>query len=341
MAEFHVLGLFDDVESATRSVRELQHLGVSDRAITVMSAMPLPEAGPGPGWLRQRGAPFAILGALAGIGLGLVITAGLYLLYQINTGLQPLVPIPTSGITIFELMMLGTMATMFIGFLIVHRLPAFGRPTYDPRISEGKIGVLTSANDDLVAAIENALKTAGAADVNRLPVREHDTRTWNRLVAGLIMVAGAVGIVLLLFWYDYLTVPLPTNMADQLSTGAQQGPRLAAPAEAIPIQGPDLISGQPATLPLPATADSLQRGQVLFDIHCALCHGKGGKGDGPLSVYFSPPPLDLTSPAARTLSDQRIFVVVTQGFGLMPQLRENLAVDERWDVINYVRSLER
>jgi mono/diheme cytochrome c family protein len=341
MAEFHVLGLYDDEEQVASSVKQLHDLGLPEKAVTVMSSIPLVERAPKSAWIRQRGAPFAVLGALLGIGLGLLVTAGLYLLYQINTGLQPLVPIPTSGIIIFELTMLGTMATTFVGFLITHRLPAFGNPTYDARITEGKIGILVSVGDNLAAAVEDALKKAGAAEVNRLSPREPNTRTWNLGVVGLIVAVSLVVIVALLFWYDYLSIPFPTNMGNQLSTGFQEGPRLAAPAEAVPIQGPALIADQPASLPIAATADSLQRGQVLFNINCVLCHGAGGKGDGPLSIYFTPAPFDLTGPEVRNLSDQRIFTVISQGFVLMPEIGENLSVQDRWDVINHVRSLEK
>lgn len=340
MAEYHVLGLFDDVEPATESLKRLHDLGLSERAVTLLSAMPLPESWPGPAWIRQRGAPFAVLGAILGIGLGLVLTAGLYLLYQINTGLQPLIPIPTSGIIIFELTMLGIMATTFVGFLIINRMPAFSRPTYDVRVTEGKIGVLARVGDSLAGAVENALQSAGANEVKRLPPQEHNTALWNRAVVALLAVAGAALIVLLLFSYDFFSIPLPTNMANQESVGFQQGPRLAAPAEAVPIQGPVLINGLPASKPLPATADSLERGKALYGINCALCHGSGGKGDGNLSVYFTPKPFDLTSQPVQRLQDQDIFLVISGGFAIMPQIGENLSVDQRWDIVNYVRTLK-
>ena len=39
-------------------------------------------------------------------------------------------------------------------------------------------------------------------------------------------------------------------------------------------------------------------------------------------------------------ADDAIYTFVTQGIGAMPPLRENLSERERWDVINYLRSLE-
>ncbi len=51
-------------------------------------------------------------------------------------------------------------------------------------------------------------------------------------------------------------------------------------------------------------------------------------------------PADLTSPAVQFLSDGAIFMVITNGKpGTMPPLNENLTVRERWDIVNYIRTL--
>jgi hypothetical protein len=41
------------------------------------------------------------------------------------------------------------------------------------------------------------------------------------------------------------------------------------------------------------------------------------------------------------LSSEQIFMVISQGFENMPTLAENLRPSERWDVVNYVRTLKR
>jgi mono/diheme cytochrome c family protein len=145
-----------------------------------------------------------------------------------------------------------------------------------------------------------------------------------------------------LWAYDVIKFDTLTQMSVQPSVDYDQGPRLAAPVSAVPIQGPELIAGQPATEPLPATTASLQRGQVLFGINCALCHGATGVGDGKVGVFFAPTkPADLTGAAVQNLSTNQLFVIITQGAGVMPPLAENLTVAERWDVINYVRTLKK
>jgi mono/diheme cytochrome c family protein len=109
----------------------------------------------------------------------------------------------------------------------------------------------------------------------------------------------------------------------------------------VPVQGPDLIAGEPASLPVPSSPNSLQRGKTLFGINCVMCHGAGGTGNGAVGAFFNPKPFNLTSSAVQNLQDNELFLVITQGFGVMPPAAENLSPEERWDVINYVRTLKK
>ncbi len=81
------------------------------------------------------------------------------------------------------------------------------------------------------------------------------------------------------------------------------------------------------------------RGAVLYDIHCQLCHGKQGHGDGPLADYFERTPQNLTSPQITAEFDGSVYLTIVQGFGQMLPLAENLTPRERWDIVNYVRTL--
>ena len=105
-------------------------------------------------------------------------------------------------------------------------------------------------------------------------------------------------------------------------------------------------TGNP-TNPIAADPKSLSRGQAMYEVNCELCHGKQGKGDGPVAAELVRKPPDLSGNAVKPLSDGEIFLVITNGIQLakgstggMPALRENLAVNDRWDVVNYVRSLQ-
>jgi len=192
-----------------------------------------------------------------------------------------------------------------------------------------------------VDQVESVLSETGA---HHLKVAGTDPPSGPQTLKRLFFVgafAAVPTIIGLLFAYAVLVIPLPNQMVNQVSIAYDQGPRLAAPAEAVPVQGSVLVAGVPASQPVAATADSLQRGSILFNINCAQCHGPDGSGTGRLSGYFTPPPANLTSERVQALSDQQIFLVLTQGWGLMPSMAENLLPVDRWDVVNHVRSLKK
>lgn len=342
MAEVHIFALFETVDPVAKAVARLHALGVGDDQITVMSGIPFKPSIFGRPHIHSPLSRIALIGALFGLALAAFLSVGIFLLYPIIQGGQPLVPIPPSLIILFEVTMLGTMYATFFGMLGLNRFPILRKQVYDPRITNALIGIEIHTDTEHLDDVEKALTDAGGYALQRegvVPGKvDHTTRNfWLGVLGG-----GLVSIVILgLFVYDILRIPFPSNMVDQNSIAYEQGPRLSAPDESIPIQGPVLIAGQPASAPLAATADTLQRGKVLFSFTCRICHGAGGTGNGPLNTYFTPRPADLTGSAVQSLSDNDLFLVITQGSGTMPQLHENLTVDERWDVIGFVRTLKK
>ncbi len=67
-----------------------------------------------------------------------------------------------------------------------------------------------------------------------------------------------------------------------------------------------------------------QRGKVLYEYYCALCHGKTGEGDGFNSFNMSTPPARHTDAILMgTLSDTQIQLVIREGgsaLGRSPQM---------------------
>lgn len=341
MADYQVLGLFQGAATTADAIEQLRKLGIPDAKITVMSGVPYKPEMLGRPRIPNRLGAVALAGAIGGIVLATFLTVGIFLLYELFQGGQPIIPIPPSLIIYFEGAMLGTMWITFLGLVLVARFPIFKRQPYDPRITEGHIGIVAEVDEKLADQAENVLKANGAHHMYREEAKSVvDTGRrifWGVVVGGLAVVAIVTG----LFLYDIVRIDFPTNMADQWSIGYEQGPRLAAPVAAVPLQGPVLIAGRPATAPVAPSAESLQRGQVLYGYNCQVCHGPGGQGDGPLSGYFTPKPFDLTSDTVQKLPDDEIFMVITQGRDPMPSLAENLSPEERWDMVNYVRSLKK
>jgi mono/diheme cytochrome c family protein len=113
------------------------------------------------------------------------------------------------------------------------------------------------------------------------------------------------------------------------------------PARSIPIEGPIAIPGMlPPENPMPGDEASIARGAELFRLNCQMCHGQTAEGNGPIAPFLANKPANLTSPVVQSKSDGSIFLTITNGVeGKMPPLNENLLVQERWDVVNYIRTL--
>jgi putative copper export protein/mono/diheme cytochrome c family protein len=93
--------------------------------------------------------------------------------------------------------------------------------------------------------------------------------------------------------------------------------------------------------PLPNDTATLARGQQLFAQNCAICHGAGGKGDGPLGQNLKPRPVDLTGSHLTTHTDGDLYWWISHGIAGtgMPSFTGTLTDQEIWAIIRYVRSL--
>ena len=132
------------------------------------------------------------------------------------------------------------------------------------------------------------------------------------------------------------------EMYQQPSFQPQEPPRLAPPAGAVPTTGAERtyagVQGKDLLNPIAKDQASVNRGASLYTTNCAMCHGVGGKGDGPVASAYVPVPADLTSSRVQSLTDGDVFLRITNGFSTMPAFRKQLAPDERWHIVNYVRT---
>jgi cytochrome c len=85
---------------------------------------------------------------------------------------------------------------------------------------------------------------------------------------------------------------------------------------------------------------SAVRGKKIFKTRCMICHGPKGKGDGPGGKALAPRPQNLTLPMVQNQTDGELFWKVSMGRNAMIKWGPILSENERWDVINYVRTLE-
>lgn len=86
---------------------------------------------------------------------------------------------------------------------------------------------------------------------------------------------------------------------------------------------------------------SIQRGAQVYSVFCVSCHGPAGAGDGPVTKRGFPPPPPLTTGKSVQMQDGQLFHILTYGQGSMSSMAAQLDRDRRWDVINFVRSLQQ
>lgn len=96
------------------------------------------------------------------------------------------------------------------------------------------------------------------------------------------------------------------------------------------------------TNPFPITKNGLERGKVLYEIYCGICHGNDGGGNGALVATEKYPaqPKNLLADDMIAASNGRYYFAIMYGKNVMGSYAEKLSFEERWQVIHYVRALE-
>ena len=91
--------------------------------------------------------------------------------------------------------------------------------------------------------------------------------------------------------------------------------------------------------PIASDAKSIAAGKTVYVAQCLKCHGDAGKGDGPSAKDLNPKPKDLSDPSITDQTDGALFWKITTGRTPMPTFENLIPEDDRWNVINYVRTL--
>ncbi len=91
----------------------------------------------------------------------------------------------------------------------------------------------------------------------------------------------------------------------------------------------------------PRSLAELDRGADRFARFCAPCHGDAGDGDSAISraMTLRRPPT-LIDATVTGFSDERVFAVITEGYGVMPRYAGELVPADRWAIVDYVRALQ-
>lgn len=100
--------------------------------------------------------------------------------------------------------------------------------------------------------------------------------------------------------------------------------------------------------PLQVTTELMERGQLSFNVHCAVCHGRAGYGNGLVSQRATElqqgtwvPPTSIHADHVRKQPDGQLYNVITNGVRKMPAYGHQISVKDRWAIVLYLRALQR
>lgn len=92
--------------------------------------------------------------------------------------------------------------------------------------------------------------------------------------------------------------------------------------------------------PVPVTEELINRGEDRYKIHCIVCHGPNGNGDGMIVRRgFSKPPT-YNDDRLRNAPVGHFFDVMTNGWGKMNSYASQVSVADRWAIVAYIRALQ-
>jgi mono/diheme cytochrome c family protein len=118
----------------------------------------------------------------------------------------------------------------------------------------------------------------------------------------------------------------------RISSGQEK--KEPAAAWAIPAEEAKRVN------PVKATPASIADGKKMYATQCAMCHGAGGDGKGDLAADMSLKLRDYRdSDSLKDRTDGELFYILSKGKGDMPGEEDRLKSPERWNLINYIRSL--
>jgi mono/diheme cytochrome c family protein len=93
--------------------------------------------------------------------------------------------------------------------------------------------------------------------------------------------------------------------------------------------------------PISGNNSKMAETKTLYISNCSPCHGDKGRGDGPAAPGLNPKPADHTSASVQNETDGAIFWKLSEGRSPMPGYKKIFSEEQRWELINYIRTLAK
>ena len=93
-------------------------------------------------------------------------------------------------------------------------------------------------------------------------------------------------------------------------------------------------------IPMPVTAELMQRGKDRYTIFCGVCHGASGGGNGVAGQYGLVAIASFHQDRLRAMADGEIYNTITHGKNTMLGYGSKIPVSDRCAIVSYVRALQ-
>ena len=88
--------------------------------------------------------------------------------------------------------------------------------------------------------------------------------------------------------------------------------------------------------------DILAKGERLYQIYCAVCHGTKAYGNGSVADVSLVKPPSLQTDKIRGWTDGQLNHLITKGRGLMGAYESQIpSQEDRWALVHYIRHLQK
>lgn len=144
---------------------------------------------------------------------------------------------------------------------------------------------------------------------------------------------------------SYQKDPIGLDMFNQPSYKVQEHP-ITYPTDTIPTRGKEMpldrdTAGTTLKSPIASSPESIAAGKRVFSKYCVACHGLDAKGATPVAEKLAAngaPLWDITL-TIPSRPDGYLYGTIRNGGVNMPSYGPQTTVEERWNVVNFLRSL--
>ena len=166
--------------------------------------------------------------------------------------------------------------------------------------------------------------------------------------SGLVLV-----VCLLVIPVTGVTLPWDKDMQDQPSKKPQDSvietnlttvpvagkDKFAPPKDILELVQARLAAGRSLVNPMRKSPESLARGREMYELHCLVCHGEQGRGNGPVGKMFVPQPMELNLDYVQLQPDGQLFYTISHGSFAMPFYRQAMPAEDRWHLVNFIKEM--